>query len=156
MDLFLSVHLQKKYLLITLLLNLLILFKWTLLEKSLGSLLRSLVTKSLIDNIFVERLGFREIEEEGDMGRPEWNNVLNVNDSSYSVIPFDSALVFPPLRTFVGMDNSLMMISYYRVSNLAQRKTPGKCVTAITQRWSGRCRALMLDCCNTLIQNFKS
>ena len=57
MDLFLSVHLQKKYLLITLLINLLILFKWTLLEKSLRSLLRSLVIKSLIDNIFVERLG---------------------------------------------------------------------------------------------------
>ena len=58
MDLFLSVHLQKQYLLITLLINLLILFKWTLLERSLGSLLRSLVIKSLIDNIFVERLGF--------------------------------------------------------------------------------------------------
>ena len=36
-----------------------ILSKWTLLEKSLRSLLRSLVAKSLIDNIFVERLGFR-------------------------------------------------------------------------------------------------
>ena len=36
----------------------LILFKWTLLERSLISLLRSLVIKSLIDNIFVERLGF--------------------------------------------------------------------------------------------------
>ena len=59
MDLFLSVHLQKKYLLITLLINLLILFKWTLLEKSLRSLLRSLVIKSLIDNIFVEGLGFK-------------------------------------------------------------------------------------------------
>ena len=57
MDLFLSVHLQKQYLLITLLINLLILFKWTLLERSLRSLLRSLVIKSLIDNIFVERLG---------------------------------------------------------------------------------------------------
>ena len=90
------------------------------------------------------------------MGKPERNNVLSTHHSSYSVIPFDSALVFPLLRTFVGMDNSLMMISYYRVSNLAQRKTPGKCVTAITQRWSGRCRALMLDCCNTLIHNFKS
>ena len=59
MDLFLSVHLQKQYLLITLLINLLILFKWTLLERSLRSLLRSLVIKSLIDNIFIERLGFR-------------------------------------------------------------------------------------------------
>ena len=59
MDLFLSVHLQKQYLLITLLINLLILFKWTLLERSLRSLLRSLVIKSLIDNIFVERLGFK-------------------------------------------------------------------------------------------------
>ena len=57
MDLFLSVHLQKRYLLIALLINLLILFKWTLLEKSLRSLLRSLVIKSLIDNICVERLG---------------------------------------------------------------------------------------------------
>ena len=57
MDLFLSVHLQKQYLLITLLINLLILFKWTLLERSLRSLLRSLVIESLIDNIFVERLG---------------------------------------------------------------------------------------------------
>ena len=60
MDLFLSVHLQKQYLLITLLINLLILFKWTLLERSLRSLLRSLVIKSLIDNIFVERLGLRK------------------------------------------------------------------------------------------------
>ena len=50
---------QKEYLLITSLINLLILFKWTLLEKSLRSLLRSLVIESLIDNIFVERLGFR-------------------------------------------------------------------------------------------------
>ena len=58
MDLFLSVHLQEQYLLITLLINLLILFKWTLLERSLRSLLRSLVIKSLIDNIFIERLGF--------------------------------------------------------------------------------------------------
>ena len=58
MDLFLTVHLQKQYLLITLLINLLILFKWTLLERSLRSLLRSLVIKSLIDNIFIERLGF--------------------------------------------------------------------------------------------------
>jgi hypothetical protein len=57
MDMFLSVHLQKQYLLITLLINLIILFKWTLLERSLRSLLRSLVIKSLIDNIFVERLG---------------------------------------------------------------------------------------------------
>ena len=57
MDLFLSVHLQKKYLLITLLINLLILFIWTLLERSL----RSLVIKSLIDNIFVEGLGLRQI-----------------------------------------------------------------------------------------------
>ena len=39
------------------LINLLILFKWTLLEKSLRSLLRSLVIKLLIDNIFVEGLG---------------------------------------------------------------------------------------------------
>ena len=62
MDLFLSVHLQKQYLLITLLINLLILFKWTLLERSLRSLLRSLVIKSLIDNIFVERLGLRPNE----------------------------------------------------------------------------------------------
>ena len=56
MDLFLSIHLQKQYLLITLLINLL--FKWTLLERSLKSLLRSLVIKSLVANIFVERLGF--------------------------------------------------------------------------------------------------
>ena len=41
------------------LVNLLILFKWTLLKRSLRSLLKSLVIKSLIDNIFVERLGFR-------------------------------------------------------------------------------------------------
>ena len=59
MDLFLSVHLQKQYLLITLLINLLLLFKWTLLERSLWSLLRSLLIKALIDNIFVERLGFK-------------------------------------------------------------------------------------------------
>ena len=58
MDLFLSGHLQKQYLLITLLIDLLILFKWTLLERFLRSLLQSLVIKSLIDNIFVERLGF--------------------------------------------------------------------------------------------------
>ena len=32
-------------------------FRWTPLERSLGSLLRSLVVKSLIDNIFVEGLG---------------------------------------------------------------------------------------------------
>ena len=67
MDLFLSVHLHKQYLLITLLINLLILFKWTLLERFLGSLLKSLVIKLLIDNIFVERLGLRL--------QPELNNV---------------------------------------------------------------------------------
>ena len=39
------------------LVNLLILSKWTLLERSLRGLLRSLVIKSLIDIIFVERLG---------------------------------------------------------------------------------------------------
>ena len=59
MDLFLSVHLQKQYLLVTLLIDLLILFKWTLLERSLRILLRSLVIKSLTDNIFIERLGFK-------------------------------------------------------------------------------------------------
>ena len=37
-------------------------FRWTSLERSLRSLLRSLVVKSLIDNIFVEGLGFSELE----------------------------------------------------------------------------------------------
>ena len=66
MDIFLSVHLQKQYLLITLLINLLILFKWTLLERSQRSLLRSLVVKSLIDNIFIEGLGLRNVFECGN------------------------------------------------------------------------------------------
>ena len=43
-------------------------FRWTPLERSLRSLLRSFVLKSLIDNIFVERLGLRiaikEIKED--------------------------------------------------------------------------------------------
>ena len=54
MDLFLSVHLQKQYISVNNFINKLTnTFKWTL-----RSLLRSLVIKSLIDNIFVERLGF--------------------------------------------------------------------------------------------------
>ena len=58
MDLFLSVYLQKQYLLITLLIDLLILSKWTLLERSLKSLLRSFIVKLLIDNFVIKRLGF--------------------------------------------------------------------------------------------------
>ena len=59
MDLFLGVHVQKQYLLKTLLINFLTHFKWTLLERFLRSLLRILVIKSLIDNIFVKRPGLR-------------------------------------------------------------------------------------------------
>ena len=47
------------------LVNLLILSKWTLLERSLRSLLRSLAIKSLIDNIFVQRLGFSVVQLKG-------------------------------------------------------------------------------------------
>ena len=52
---------KKNCLLITLLMNLLIIFKWTLLERFLRKLLRSLLIKSLIDNIFIERLGLRAL-----------------------------------------------------------------------------------------------
>ena len=62
---------QKQYLLITLLINLLILFKWTLLE----NFLRSLVIKSLIDNILIERLGFKQdpnlVEDKGGLLGPK-------------------------------------------------------------------------------------
>ena len=47
----------KNCLLITLLSNFLVPFKWTPIERSLKSLVRSLVVKLLIDNIFIERLG---------------------------------------------------------------------------------------------------
>ena len=92
MDLFLSVHLQKQYLLISLLINLLILLKWTLLEKSLGSLLRSLVIKSLIDNISVERLGLR-------------NGVVHKNNSAG-----DNLAMFTLLKT--EMDLKMKGISF--------------------------------------------
>ena len=57
MDLFLSVHLQKQCLLITLFINLLIHLKWTLLERFLRSLLRSLLIKSLTENILRRKTG---------------------------------------------------------------------------------------------------
>ena len=38
-----------------------ILFKWTLIERLLRSLLRSLIVKLLLDNIFIERLCLRKI-----------------------------------------------------------------------------------------------
>ena len=56
------VHLLKYCLLITLLRKLLLaVFRWTLLERSLTKLLRSVLIKSLRDNIFIERLGFSAI-----------------------------------------------------------------------------------------------
>ena len=51
------VFLWKNCLLIILLTNFLVPFKWTPLQRSLRSLPKSLLVKLLIDNIFIERLG---------------------------------------------------------------------------------------------------
>ena len=58
-----TVFLWNNCLLITLLTNFLVPFKWTPIERSLRSLLRSLAVKLLTDNMFTERLGFNHLFE---------------------------------------------------------------------------------------------
>ena len=52
-----NVHLWKYWLLVTLSINLLTIFEWTLIERSILGLLGRLLVKLLIGNIFVEGPG---------------------------------------------------------------------------------------------------
>ena len=76
--------------------------KWILVERSLRSLLRSLVIKSLIDNTFVERPGFSAFKITFLIFNPWYENIITHLTLQHTQRnPFDTFLPWPRLKKLI-------------------------------------------------------